>query len=269
MLSNTRPCGVIQNSSATNDRAENSICGMVSANEFDCHSPAPVQKPVQVQGSTSKEYGEDGGAVSRNWECGRQEKRREQATYSHARPCWDHSCECGLISSTDVCVTASENEVSPSTAWRILRTDLRRHPYKIHVLQFLKTVCRGKVDKICGGIQWSLSAEPSHSGTHLVLNPCDYFLGGYLEDKVFSSAPWTLPELKESVKVSCAQVTRGMLTRVAQNFVLRLQAVWEYQGAHIEHVIHNAAHMWNSNPCLLLWHCFHKNKFAIANALLS
>jgi hypothetical protein len=41
---------------------------MVSANKFDCHSPAPVQKPVQVQGSTSKEYGEDvGGAVLRNW----------------------------------------------------------------------------------------------------------------------------------------------------------------------------------------------------------
>jgi hypothetical protein len=54
---------------------------MVSANKFDCQSSAPVQKPVQVQGSTSKEYGEDaGGAVSRNWEYGMQEKRREQAT---------------------------------------------------------------------------------------------------------------------------------------------------------------------------------------------
>jgi hypothetical protein len=39
---------------------------MVSANKCDCHSPVPVQKPLQVQGSTSKEYGEDGGeAVSR------------------------------------------------------------------------------------------------------------------------------------------------------------------------------------------------------------
>jgi len=101
------------------------------------------------------------------------------------------------------------------------------------------------------------------------LNPCDYFLWGYLKDKVFSSAPRTLPELKERIKESCAQVTRGMLTRVVQNFVLRLQAVWESQGAHIEHVIHNATHLWNSNPCLLLWHCFHINKFAFTNALLS
>jgi len=164
---------------------------------------------------------------------------------------------------------AAENKVLPSTAWRILRTNLRMHPYKIHVFQSLTTVCREKADKVCGRIRWSLAAEPSHSGTHLVLNPCDYFLWGYLKDKVFSSAPRTLPELKERIKECCAQVIRGMLTRVVQNFVLRLQAVREFQGAHIEHVIHNATHIWNSNPCLLLWHCFHINKFAIANALLS
>jgi hypothetical protein len=63
---------VIQNGSTTNNRAENSNCGMASANKFECHSPVPVQKLVQVQGSTNKEYGEDvGGAVLRNWECGR------------------------------------------------------------------------------------------------------------------------------------------------------------------------------------------------------
>ena len=118
---------------------------MVSSNKFDCHSPVPVQKPVQVQGSTSKEYGEDiDGAVSRNWECDGQEKRWEQATYLHARHCWDHSCECGLIFNTEVCSTATENEVSPPTEWRILRTDLRMHPYKVHVFQSVTTVCREK-----------------------------------------------------------------------------------------------------------------------------
>jgi hypothetical protein len=81
---------------------------------------------------------------------------------------------------------------------------------------------------------------------------CDYFLWGYLKDKVFRSAPRTLLDLKERIKESCAQVTRGMLSRVVQNFVLRLQAVRESQGAHIEHLIHNATHMSNSIPCLLL-----------------
>jgi len=101
-----------------------------------------------------------------------------------------------------------------------------------------------KADKVCGGIWWSLAAEPSHSGTHLVLNPCDYLLWGYLKDEVFSSAPQTLPELKERIKESCAQVTRGMLTCVVQNFVLRLQVIRESQVAHIKHVTHNVTHMW-------------------------
>jgi hypothetical protein len=244
---------------------------MVSANRFDCHSPAPVQKPVQVQGSTSKEYGEDiGGAVSRNWECGRQEKRREQAMCSHARHRWDHSRECGHISSTEFCATVSLRK------WGIT-FDSMAHTLNQSTHASVQDPCLPvsdncvprKADKVCDGIRWSLAAEPSHSGTHLVLNPCDYLLWGYLKDKVFSSAPRTLPELQERIKESCAQITRGMLTRVVQNFVLHLQAVWESQGAHIEHVIHKATHMWNSNPCLLLLHCFRINKFAIANALLS
>jgi hypothetical protein len=50
-----------------------------------------------------------------------------------------------LISSTKpVRQLAAENEVSPSTAWRILGTDLRMHPYKIHVFQSLTTLCREK-----------------------------------------------------------------------------------------------------------------------------
>ena len=121
---------------------------------------------------------------------------------------------------------------------------------------------------------WQLGAEKSGQGsrTNSVITcsrTLTLFLCGYLKDKVFNSAPRTLPELKEKVKENCAQVTRGKLTRVVQKFLLCLQEVREFQGAHIEHVIHNATHMWISNPSLLLWHCFHINKFPIANALLS
>jgi hypothetical protein len=86
---------------------------MVSANKSNCHSPALVQKPVQVQGSTSKEYGENvGGAVLHNWEYDRQEKGQEQATCSHTQHCWDHSCKCGLISNMKVCATVSHGKLS-------------------------------------------------------------------------------------------------------------------------------------------------------------
>jgi len=49
------------------------------------------------------------------------------------------------------------------------------------------------------------------------LNPCDYFLWGYLKDTVFSNAPRTLSELKERINESCGQVTKGMLTRIVHN----------------------------------------------------
>jgi hypothetical protein len=138
---------------------------MVSANKFDCHSPAPVQNPVQVDGSTSKEYGEDiGGAVSRNWECDRQEKRQEQATCSHTRHCWDHSCECGLISNTEVCATDSRRK------WGIAFDSMARTlNQSTHAsvqdpcLPVSDNCVTRKVDKVCRGIRWSLAAEHSHS----------------------------------------------------------------------------------------------------------
>lgn len=58
---------------------------------------------------------------------------------------------------------------------------------------------------------------------------------GYLKDR---SAPWNLTELKEWVTDSCARVTRVMLARTVQNFVLRPQEL----GDHIENVIHKATH---------------------------
>jgi hypothetical protein len=72
---------------------------------------------------------------------------------------------------------------------------------------------------------------------------CSRNLCGYQKDKVFSSSPRTLPELKKRIKESCSQVTTGMINRVVKNFVLGLQVVRELQGAHIEHVMHNATHM--------------------------
>jgi hypothetical protein len=38
------------------------------------------------------------------------------------------------------------------------------------------------------------------------LKPCDYILWGCLKDRVFSSSPWTLPELMERIKESCAEL---------------------------------------------------------------
>jgi len=119
---------------------------------------------------------------------------------------------------------------------------------------------------------WQLRTQKSGQG--LVRNSVitssrtlTLFLWGYLKEKVFSSAPWTLPALKERIKLFTDHKRNAH--SCCTELVLHLQAVRESQEAHIEHVIHNATHVWNSNPCLLLWHCFHIIKFAMTNALLS
>jgi len=55
---------------------------------------------------------------------------------------------------------AAENEVLLPTAWRILRTDLRMHPYNIHVFQSLTTVCRANQTRFA-----------EEFGDHLQQNP--------------------------------------------------------------------------------------------------
>ena len=87
-------------------------------------------------------------------------KRGGSKPRAHARHCWEHLYEWGLIFNTEVCATAAENEISPSTAWRILRIDLRMHPYKIHVFQSLTTVCREKRTRFA-----------EEFGNHLQQNP--------------------------------------------------------------------------------------------------
>jgi len=62
---------------------------------------------------------------------------------------------------------ATENEVSPSTAWRILRIDLRMHPYKIYVFQSLITVCREKRTRFAVEFGDHLQQNP-HSLEHIL-----------------------------------------------------------------------------------------------------
>jgi hypothetical protein len=101
----------------------------------------------------------------------------KKVTCSHARHCWDHSCECGLISSTEVCATVSLRKWDISFDSMAHTSNLSRHAsVQDPCLPVSDNCVPRKVDKVCGGIRWSLGAEPSHSGTHLVLNPCGYFL---------------------------------------------------------------------------------------------
>jgi hypothetical protein len=142
---------------------------------------------------------------------------------------------------------AAEYEVSPSTAWRILRTDLRMHPYKNHVFHYLKTVCREKRTRFA-----------EEFGDHLQQDP-----EGQSVQQCSPNSAWTEDQgklctsHKRNAHPCCTElfITCSSGSRVPRG---------SYRACHPQRY-----HMWNPNPCLLLCHCFHINKFAIANTLLS
>jgi len=79
---------------------------------------------------------------------------------------------------------AAENEVSPSTGWRILRSNLHMCPYKIHIFQALTTVCREKRTRFAEEFGYHLQQNP-HTLEHISFSDEAYFhlTGGTLTDK--------------------------------------------------------------------------------------
>lgn len=69
------------------------------------------------------------------------------------------------------------------------------------------------------------------------LNPADYFLWGYLKERVYAGNPRTSEELKDSIRREIRRIPAEMLTRVVDNFNVRLAAVLQQRGAWIEHII--------------------------------
>jgi len=119
---------------------------MVSTNKFDYHSPAPVQNqynskeaPARNTVKTLVEQFRATGNVTGKKRVGSKPRVRMHNTVVTVR-----ASVASSPTRKSVRQLAAENEVTPSTAWRILRTDLRVHPYKVHVFQSLTTVCREK-----------------------------------------------------------------------------------------------------------------------------
>ena len=70
------------------------------------------------------------------------------------------------------------------------------------------------------------------------LNPCDFFLWGYLKSKVYSNPkPDTVDELKRNIRRAIRRVNSDTLAKVSDNFVARLKKVVSCRGAWIEHTI--------------------------------
>ena len=81
-----------------------------------------------------------------------------------------------------------------------------------------------------GGMDW-----PPYSPD---LNPCDFFLWGYLKDRVYRGNPQTIDALKEAITSEIQAIEPSTLQNVIQGFESRLHAVIELDGAHIEPYLH-------------------------------
>jgi len=69
------------------------------------------------------------------------------------------------------------------------------------------------------------------------LTPCEYFLWGYVKDKVFLP-PQTLsiPDLKNRITAAVETITPDLLSRVWQELDYRLDVCRVTKGAYIEHL---------------------------------
>ena len=84
-------------------------------------------------------------------------------------------------------------------------------------------------DKTGSGIDW-----PPYSPD---LSACDYWLWGYIKDKVYRNSPQTIDDLKHNIKTTIEAIDTDMLGRVMANFEKRLEYVVAADGGHFENLI--------------------------------
>jgi len=66
------------------------------------------------------------------------------------------------------------------------------------------------------------------------LNPRDYFLWGYLKERVYKPMPKTIDDLKVNIERGIRNIKPGVLKSTFLNFRKRLNLIIETKGVHIE-----------------------------------
>ncbi|GBN41243.1 hypothetical protein AVEN_52362-1 [Araneus ventricosus] len=69
------------------------------------------------------------------------------------------------------------------------------------------------------------------------LNPCNFWLWGYLKDVVYGGLIANLAELKNRIKQHIHNITTETFRSVVEHDVLRFQLIGENGGQHIEHFL--------------------------------
>jgi len=68
------------------------------------------------------------------------------------------------------------------------------------------------------------------------LDTPDFYLRGYLKDRVYGNNPQTTPDLKAAITAAIRAIQREESGRVIENFARRIQICLQRQGAHLERI---------------------------------
>lgn len=72
------------------------------------------------------------------------------------------------------------------------------------------------------------------------LTPLDFFLWGFIKQKVMATAPTTPENMKNRIRQACTLVTADMLNRVRNSCQKRILKCLEVNGGHFQHLLkHN------------------------------
>ena len=66
------------------------------------------------------------------------------------------------------------------------------------------------------------------------LTPLDFFLWGYLKDKVYATKPATVTELREAIEHECVQIPRELFHDVCDSIAWRCQQCLDQNGRQFE-----------------------------------
>ena len=96
-------------------------------------------------------------------------------------------------------------------------------------MDVLRQMFPSRLLSLRGDIQW-----PARSPD---LSPCDFFLWGYLKERVYKNRPKTIRELKATIESEVRKIPQEMTKKVMESFQKRLQQCVENGGHHLNGVV--------------------------------
>jgi len=87
------------------------------------------------------------------------------------------------------------------------------------------------------------------------LNPPDFYMWGYLKDRVYGNNPQTIPDLKAAITAPIRGIPREECGRGIEKFARRIQMCLQRRGAQLEHIFSASETKSFCSRDLKLWKC--------------